>query len=176
MKKFTRAVAIAALLAFAAWGSGCNGTNLPNAQNEASGLWQANLTGGSGSSSGLSFNVEFQVTAPSGPLSITNFQFLNSISGGCFPVTGVTPNGTLDVTYNSAFQITGTFSFTVVNSGNTLTLTSTSVSGTLNGTTITNGLIQGTWSLQGSGSGCTSTNGQFTMTQSGSTTPTGSST
>jgi hypothetical protein len=168
MKEFMRAVAILLLLTFALWGSGCSSSSQPNAQNEAGGVWQANLTGGSGTSSGLSFVTEFSVAA-NGALSVTNFQFLNSI-GGCFPVTGATPNGTLDVTYNSADQVTGNFSFTVTDNGNTLTLTSTSVTGTLNGTTISGGTIAGTWTLQGSGSACSSTTGQFTMTQSSTST------
>jgi hypothetical protein len=166
MKNFMRAVAIGLLLTLVLWGGGCGSSNNPNAQNDAGGVWQANLTGGEGESSGLSFVVQFSVGG-NGALTVSNFQFLNSIPDGCFPVTGVAaPSGTLDVAYNSADQVTGTFSFTVINNGNTLTLTSSSVTGTLSGSSISGGMITGYWNLQGAGSGCSTTTGQFTMTQS----------
>ncbi|HEY1657141.1 MAG TPA: hypothetical protein VGG14_02245 [Candidatus Sulfotelmatobacter sp.] len=166
-----RAVATCLLLALVLWATGCSNTNQPNAQNDAGGVWQAALTGGSGTSSGFSFVVEFAISTAGGGLSVSNFQFLNT--SGCFPsVTGATPSGTLaDLTFNSADQLTGgTFSFTVPDNGNTLTLTSTGISGTLSGSSISGATITGTWALQGSGSGCTNTSGQFTMTQSSSTT------
>ncbi len=160
------------LLALVVWGSGCSTTNQPNAQNAAGGVWQANLTGGTGTSSGFSFVAEFSVASANGSLSVTNFQFLNNVSA-CFPVTGATPNGTLVLNFNSADQLTNsTFSFTVTDNGNTLTLTSTSVTGTVSGNTISGATIAGTWALQATGSGCSNTSGQFTMTQSSGTTTT----
>jgi hypothetical protein len=166
-----RAVAICLLLSVVLWATGCSTSTAPNAQSAAGGVWQAALTGGTGTSSGLSFVVEFALNSASGGLSISNFQFLNS--NGCFPVTGTTPNGTLtNLVANSADQLTsGNFSFTVADNGNTLTLTSTGITGTVNSgsTAITGGTITGTWALQGSGSGCTNTSGQFTMTQSTAT-------
>jgi hypothetical protein len=173
MKKSPRAATVCALLALVlgAGASGCSNNTQPNAQNAAGGVWQAALTGGTGTSSGLSFVVEFALNSAGGGLSISNFQFLNS--NGCFPVTGTTPSGTLtNLVPNSADQlISGNFSFTVANNGNTLTLTSTGITGTVNSgsTAITGGTITGTWALQGSGSGCTNTSGQFTMTQSTAT-------
>jgi len=166
-----RAVATCALLAFILWAAGCSTSNAPNVQNDVGGVWQAALTGGSGTSSGLSFVTEFALSTSGGGLSISNFQFLNT--SGCFPVvTGETPNGTFtNLNINPADQlISGDFSFTVTDNGNTLTLTSTGVSGTASGSSITGGTITGTWALQGSGSGCSNTTGQFTMTQSTGTT------
>jgi hypothetical protein len=170
MKILMRAVVGCLLLALTLWATGCSNSTTPNAQNDAGGVWQAALTGGSGTSSGFSFVTEFAVSSAGGGLSVSNFQFLNT--SGCFPVTGATPTGTLaDLTFNSADQLTGgTFSFTVTDNGNTLTLTSTGISGTLSGSAITGGTITGTWALQGSGSGCSNTSGQFTMTQSTSAT------
>jgi hypothetical protein len=158
-------ISLALLLA-----DGC-GTDQNHAQQEASGVWQANLTG---TSSGFGFITQFTINA-NGGLTIANFQFLNNES--CFPYTngsnGAASAGQLtDLTYNSGNQIvSGNFSFTIVESGNTLTLTSTSVNGTLNGKSLSGGLIQGTWTLvAGSSTGCGNSSGIFTMTQSSSAT------
>jgi hypothetical protein len=177
MKEFMRAFAILLVLAFVLWTSGCSSSSAPNAQNDAGGVWQANLTGGNGTSSGLSFIAQFTVGS-GGALAVSNFQFLNNISSGCFTqVTGFTPTGTFVLNFNSADQlVNSTFSFTVTENGNTLTLTSTNVTGTLSGTSITGGTVTGTWTLQGSGSGCSNTSGNFTMTQSSSSTSSTSST
>jgi hypothetical protein len=169
MKEFMRAVAVCALLAFVAWTSGCSSSNAPNAQNDASGVWQAALSGGDGTASGFSFVTQFAV-GTNGALSVTNFQFLNNNQGACFPVTGATPSGTFMLSINSADQLTdSTFSFTVTANGNTLTLTSTSVTGTATGSVISGGTVLGTWVLQGTSTGCTAASGSFTMTQSSTT-------
>lgn len=163
---------VAILLLFALLLNGCS-SGTTAAQTAAGGTWESQMLGGDGTASGFSFIAQFTVSA-NGALSISNFQFLTSITGGCFPVTGGTESGTLDVTFNSADQVTGTFSFMVVSGGNTLTLTSTSVTGTLTGSssdTLSNGVITGTWALTG-GTGCTGTSGTFTMTQTTTTTTT----
>jgi hypothetical protein len=157
---------VAILLLVALMLTGCgNSDNPPDVQQASGGTWQSAMLGGEGTASGLSFITQFTVGS-AGALSITNFQFLNQVDGGCFPVTGATPSGNLTVTFNSADQVTGTFSFTIVSGGNTLTLTSTSVTGTVNSNnTLSNGVIIGTWTMTG-GTGCDNVNGQFTMTQS----------
>jgi hypothetical protein len=160
-------VAVLLVLAFALLLNGCSSQTDP--QSSATGVWQADLLGGEGTATGFSFIVQFSVEG-NNALSFSNFQFLNNVSGGCFPVlpTGSTLDGTLNITANSADQVSGTFSMTVAANGNTLTLTSTTVSGTenTNDTALTGGSITGTWTLTGSGSGCPSTSGTFTMTQS----------
>jgi hypothetical protein len=157
---------VAILLVFVLMLGGC-GSNSNNVQTAASGGWQAVMSGGDGVASGFSFITQFTVSGTGGSLSISNFQFLTQIDGGCFPVSGETPTGSLDVTYNSADQVSGTFSFSVASGGNTLTLTSTSVTGTLNtnNNTLTGATIIGTWTLQGTSTGCTAGSGTFTMTQ-----------
>jgi hypothetical protein len=167
---FMKAVALVLLVTLALLLGGC-GTDQTHAQQEASGVWQANL---SGTDSGFSFITQFTINA-NGGLTITNFQFLNNEA--CFPYeggsNGAAPAGQLtDLTYNAGNQIvSGNLSFTITESGNTLTLTSTSVNGTLNGSSLTGGLIQGNWTLKaGSSSGCSNSSGIFTMTQSSSAT------
>jgi len=160
---------VAVFLLLALMLNGCSSS--PSVQAAASGGWQAELLGGIGPASGLSFITQFSVGG-NGALSVSNFQFLTQIDGGCFPVTvTTTPTGTLDVTYNAADQVTGTFSFTVVSGGNTLTLTSTSVTGTFNANTntpLTDGSVIGNWTMTG-GAGCNDVSGTFTMTQTGTT-------
>jgi hypothetical protein len=160
---------VAILLLVALMLNGCgNSNNPPNVQQASGGTWQSAMLGGEGLASGLSFITQFTVGS-NGALSITNFQFLTQVDGGCFPVTGATPSGNLMLTFNSADQVTGTFSFTIVSNGNTLTLTSTSVTGNVNSNnTLSNGVIIGTWTLTG-GTGCNGVNGTFTLTQSTST-------
>ena len=163
---------VAILLLIALMLTGCgNSDNPPNVQQASGGTWQSEMLGGEGTASGLSFITQFTVGS-AGALSITEFQFLTQVDGGCFPVTGATPNGNLTVTFNSADQVSGTFSFTIVSGGNTLTLTSTSVTGTVNGNnTLSNGVVIGTWALTG-GTGCNGVDGTFTLTQSSGTTTT----
>ena len=160
---------VAIFLLLALMLNGCSSS--PSVQAAASGGWQAELSGGAGPASGLSFVTQFSVGG-NGALSVSNFQFLTQIDGGCFPVTvTATPTGTLSITYNAAGQVTGTFSFMVVSGGNTLTLTSTSVTGTYNpntSTPLTNGMIIGNWTVTG-GTGCNDVSGTFTMAETGST-------
>ena len=74
------------------------------------------MDGGDGIGSGLSFIAQFTV-ANNGAMNFTSFQLLTQIDGGCLPVTGPRPTGTLVVTPNSADQVSGTFSLTVVSNG-----------------------------------------------------------
>jgi hypothetical protein len=158
MKEFAVLLLLALLL------NGCGDNHVANPQVAAGGVWQSEMLGGDGAASGLSFIAQFTV-ANNGAMNFTSFQLLTQIDGGCLPVTGPRPTGTLMVTPNAANQVSGTFSLTVVSGANTLTLTSTSVTGTLNGIndTLSDGVIIGTWTLKGS-TGC-NTNGTFTMTQ-----------
>jgi hypothetical protein len=160
---------VAILLLVALMLNGCS-SNSTAVQTAASGGWQAEMLGGDGVASGFSFITQWTVSGGSGALSVSNFQFLTQINGGCFPVTGETPTGNLKVTFNSADQVTGTFSFIIASGTNTLTLTSTSVAGTINTTnnTLSNGVIMGTWAVVGSGNGCSNVSGTFTMTQTAS--------
>jgi hypothetical protein len=162
MKEFSFLLAVALLL------NGCGASTTPNVQQASGGVWSSNMLGGEGPASGFTFIAQFTVSN-NGALSITNFQFLTQVDGGCFPVTGATPSGNLNVTFNSADQVSGTFAFKITSGGNTLTLTSTQVTGTVNGTnnTLSNGVITGTWALTG-GTGCNNVNGTFTMTQTSS--------
>ena len=163
MKGFLFLLAVALLL------NGCGTSTTPNVQQASGGVWSSDMSGGVGTASGFSFVAQFTVSG-NGALSITNFQFLTQVDGGCFPVTGATPSGSLNVTFNSADQVSGTFSFKITSGGNTLTLTSTQITGTVNGTnnTLSNGVITGTWALSG-GTGCNNVTGTFTMTQTSST-------
>jgi hypothetical protein len=163
MKKVVFLLLIALML------NGCGASdNPPNVQQASGGVWQSEMLGGLGPASGLSFIAQFTVSN-NGALSITNFQFITQVDGGCFPVTGATPSGNLSVTFNSADQVSGTFSFTITSGGNTVTLTSTQITGTVNGTnnTLSNGVITGTWALKGV-TGCNNVDGTFTMTQTSS--------
>ena len=159
---------VAILLLVALMLNGCS--NSTAVQTAVSGGWQAEMLGGDGLSSGFSFITQWTVSGGSGTLSVSNFQFLTQIDGGCFPVTGETPTGNLKVTFNAADQVTGTFSFIVTSGGNTLTLTSTSVTGVINtnNNTLSNGVIIGNWAVVGSGTGCSNASGTFTMTQTAS--------
>jgi hypothetical protein len=76
---------VAILLVFVLMLGGC-GSNSNNVQTAASGGWQAVMSGGDGVASGFSFITQFTVSGTGGSLSISNFQFLTQIDGGCFPV------------------------------------------------------------------------------------------
>lgn len=146
-------VAILLLMVIILNGCSSTTTNASAAAATASGNWQAEMSGGTGDASGLSFITAFSADG-SGNMTITNFQFLTD--GPCF-VSGETETGSLVVTTNSNNVVTGTLTFTISSgnpAGNKLTL-----NGTESGTTIT-----GTWQLTGS-SDCTSA-GTFSMTQS----------
>ena len=160
---------VAILLALSLLINGC-GSGRPTAQSAAGGLWQAQLSGGAGNSSGFSFNTQFTVGG-NGDLSISNFEFLNDNSNSCFPIDGGTVSGNMALTQNMANNtVTGSMTFTVSSGGNTLTLggDGSSVTGTIVGTTLSDGMATGNWSLTGSGGACPNATGSFTMTQTSS--------
>lgn len=139
---------------------GC-GSSTPTTQTAASGVWSADLPGGTGPASGLSFTTQFTVNGD-GTLNITYFQFLTN--GTCFPISGGTQTGSMVLTTNTSNNtVTGPFTFTVTSGGNTLTLNG-NVTGTASATTLSGGSITGSWSLTG-GSGCNTSGESFTMTQ-----------
>ncbi len=150
---------VAVLLLVALMLNGCNSSSTPTGQTAASGIWSADLQGGTGEASGFSFTTQFTVNGD-GSLNITYFQFLTA--GTCFPVSGGTQAGSMVLTTNTSTNaVTGTFTYTVQSGGNTLTLNGT-VTGTASSTTLSGGSITGTWSVTG---GCTATGESFTMTQ-----------
>jgi hypothetical protein len=149
---------VAILLLVALMLNGC-GSSTPTTQTAASGVWSADLPGGSGEASGFSFTTQFTVNGD-GSLSITYFQFLTE--GTCFPVSGGTETGAMVLTTNTSTNaVTGTFTYTVQSGGNTLTLNGT-VTGTTSATTLSGGSITGAWSVTG---GCNATGESFTMMQ-----------
>lgn len=164
-----KVVAVVLLLALTMV-SGCGGSNtrtVATAQLAASGGWSAQLLGGAGEASGLSFTTQFTVNGD-GSLSVTFFQFLTE--GLCFTATGEAPTGTMDLTLDNANQqVTGTFAFAVQSSGDTLTLNGT-VTGTETGTALTGGTVTGTWTLAGGSGACAGSSGTFTMTETSGTT------
>jgi hypothetical protein len=165
---FMKVVAVLLLLALSL-ATGCGGrTTIPaSAQTAASGGWNAQLLGGAGEGSGLSFTTQFTVNGD-GSLSVTFFQFLTE--GLCFTATGEAPTGTMDLTLNNANQqVIGTFTFTVQSSGNTLTMNG-QVTGTESGTTLSSGTITGNWTLTSGTPACNGTSGNFTMTETAITT------
>lgn len=162
--------AVAILLVITMMLTGC-GTNNTPVQSASGAIWQAQLQGGVGAASGLSFITQFTINAD-GSLSFINFQLLNDAA--CLPVSGAAPSGAftnLDVISTSG-QVTGDFSFAVQGNGNTLSLTGTLAGtetgaqlGTSNVGTFTAATITGTWTLSGS-TMCTVSAGEtsFTMT------------
>jgi hypothetical protein len=167
--QFMKEVAILLLMALGL--NGCSSNN--GAVQTASGaIWQAELSGGTGPASGLSFITTFTINGD-GPVSISNFQLLNQAA--CLPVSsGNSASGSVSNlgVVSTSGQVTGDFSFTVVGNGNTLTLTGTLTGtetgaqvGTTNTGTFTSASITGTWTLSGSAT-CTDTAGEtsFTMT------------
>ena len=152
-----RVVAILVLVAFLC---ACGSSN-PTPQNAATGIWSADLPGGSGETSGFSFTTQFTVNSD-GTLSVNFFQFLNT--GTCFPVSGGTESGKMILTANTVnFTVTGTVNFVVKSTTSTLTLNGT-VTGSQAGTVLSGGAATGNWTLTGSG-GCSAAGGSFTMTQ-----------
>jgi hypothetical protein len=151
---------VAILLLAALMLNGC-GSSTPTTQTAASGVWSADLPGGTGEASGFSFTTQFTVNGD-GSLNITYFQFLTN--GTCFPITGGTQTGSMVLTTNTSTNaVTGTFTYSVASGSNTLTLNGT-VTGTASATTLTGGSITGTWSVTG-GTGCSASAQSFTMTQ-----------
>jgi hypothetical protein len=159
-------LAILVLLALELAVGGCgNSTSTTTTTTDASGNWEAQLTGGVGQASLLDFVTAFTVNN-SGPLSITGFSFINT--GTCF-VSGEVETGTATLTTDSTNQVTGTVTYTVQSgtpAGNTLTLTG-NVTGTNTSSALSGGAVTGTWTLTG-GTGCTGS-GNFTMCQNATT-------
>jgi hypothetical protein len=180
MKKFALLAIPALLLVIPA----CSGGAPPNTiTTTSSGEWEAQLLGGTGPTSQMSFVTAFTVTNFTGEtaqgLDITSFGFFNS--GPCF-ATGLTAQsetGSATINTSTTGQVTGSMTYIVTsntNPGTVLTLTAASpnggVSGTSNGTTTTNGtltdgVIWGTWNLATSDSTCASgaSSGTFIMCQ-----------
>jgi hypothetical protein len=161
-------VAILLLLALLLNGCGSN----PTLQSTTGGVWQAQLLGGSGPASGLSFTTEFTVNSD-GSLTITSFQFLNlnQSPDACFPsLSQVTPTGKVNLELNTNDTVTGIITYSVTANGNTLAL-----SGTVVGTAVvtqnysseslTGATITGNWTLKG-GTGCNGLGGSFSMIES----------
>ncbi|MGB6481768.1 MAG: hypothetical protein WBF15_21970 [Candidatus Sulfotelmatobacter sp.] len=169
-------VAILLLLAMLLMLGGC-GSTPTSVQSGAGGIWLAELTGGSGQASGLSFITDFTLNGNS-TLNILSFQFLNynpNNSANCFSsINGPNVSGAIPLTVQSNDTVTGTITYVVQSGDNTLTLTG-NVTGTAsqNGSgtnvtyTLTSATITGIWTLKGS-TACTVTGGDtyFTMTQS----------
>ena len=179
-------LALLALLAleFAVCGCGTSGAPATFTNTEATGNWEAQLTGGKDQASLLNFVTTFTVT-DQGPLSITGFGFFNA--GTCFP-TGTSTNfagsspaesvtGSANFGTNVATnQVTCTLGLTITSTvnGSILTLSEpgSSLTGTSNGTTTTtgvlsNGVVVGNWTLApGSNApGCNSASGSFILCQ-----------
>ena len=179
-------LALLALLALelAVCGCGTSGAPSNTTNTQATGNWEAQLTGGTEQASLLNFVTTFTVTN-SGPLSVTGFGFFNA--GSCF-ATGTnaeTVTGNASFTTSSTNKVTGTLTLTVTSAtnGSVLTLGTpapATLTGTSNGTTSTtgslsNGIVVGQWSLSpGSNvTGCNSASGNFIMCQGEATcTPT----
>ncbi|MGA7399807.1 MAG: hypothetical protein WBW38_07295 [Candidatus Sulfotelmatobacter sp.] len=165
-------VAILLALLLAVMINGCGNSKAVEAPSGS--VWQAVMSGGTGTSSGFSFNTQFTVSS-GGVLnpSAGTFEFLNvDTCYGNLPSNAITPAGTLTTTYNSADQVSGSLSLTITSpAGDVITLTSTSVTGTVNPNNnyvLSGTSIIGNWALvPGSGSTCVTTSGSFTMTQTG---------
>ncbi|MFZ0954619.1 MAG: hypothetical protein WAN17_20290 [Candidatus Sulfotelmatobacter sp.] len=167
--------AILLLLMMTVMLGGC-GSTPTSVQTGAGGIWLAELTGGTGQASGLSFITDFTVNGNS-TLNILSFQFLNynpNNSANCFSsINGPNVSGSLPLTVQTNDTVTGNITYTVASGGNTLTLNGT-VSGTAsqNGSgtsvtyTLTSATITGTWTLKGSAECTVSGDTFFTMTQS----------
>ena len=152
---------VAVLMLVALMLNGCSSSSTPTTQKAASGIWSADLQGGTGDASGFSFTTQFTVNG-NGSLNITYFQFLTA--GTCFPVSGGTQTGSMVLsTSTSTNAVSGNFAYSVQSGNDTLTLNGT-VTGTASGTTLSGGSITGTWSVTGD-TGCNATGDSFTMKQ-----------
>ena len=112
-------LALLALLAleFAVCGCGTSGAPSNTTNTQATGNWEAQLTGGTDQASLLNFVTTFTVTN-SGPLSVTGFGFFNA--GSCF-TTGTnaeTVSGNATFTTSSTNTVTGTLTLTVTSTTN----------------------------------------------------------
>lgn len=171
MKKFAFLAMLALELAMCGCGTSSNSSTTTNT--EATGNWEAQLTGGTEQTSLMNFVTTFTVTN-SGPLNITGFGFFNS--GACF-TTGAnaeTVTGNATFTTTSTNSVTGTLNLTVTSAttGAVLTLQPGTLTGTSNGTTTTtgtlsNGVVIGNWNLTaGSNSQCSgSMQGSYILCQ-----------
>lgn len=146
-------LALTILLSLVVMSGGCGSSSTTNtAPTTASGTWSADLVGGAGAASAISFVTQFTVNA-NGSLSVTTLTFLTDLAqGDCFP-NGGSASGTLNVTTNVNNTVVGTLNFNVASAPAGTTL---AMAGTENGNTIT-----GTWTMTGNCLG----NGSFTMTQ-----------
>lgn len=179
-------LALVALLAleFAVCGCGTSGSPATFTNTQATGNWEAQLTGGTDQASLLNFVVTFTVTNQ-GPLSFSGSNpvgFFNA--GSCF-LTGTNQQnvtGTANFGTNVATnQVTGTLGLTITSAtnGSVLTLNPGTLTGTSNGTTSTtgtlsNGVVVGNWTLQpGNAPGCNKAQGNYILCQDKATcTPT----
>lgn len=169
MKKIALLFVLALQLAVCGCG---NSTKSTTTTTSTSGVWEANLTNGTGQNALLNFVVAFSVNN-TGPLDITGFAFFNQ--GACFE-TGLnkqTESGSATLGTGSTGQVSGPFSLTVTSSttGTSLALTGT-LTGSSNGTTTTtgtlsNGVVVGSWTLSpgSNAAGCSSGTGSFVMCQ-----------
>jgi hypothetical protein len=179
-------LALVALLAleFAVCGCGTSGSPPAFTNTQATGNWEAQLTGGTDQASLLNFVTTFTVTNQ-GPLDITGFGFFNA--GACFPIgigttfAGSSPAekvaGSANFGTNVATnQVSGTLGLTITSTTNGSVLTleqqGSSLTGTSNGTTSTtgvlsNGVVVGNWTLTpGSGAvDCNPASGNFILCQ-----------
>lgn len=175
MKKLALVVLLA--LEIAVCGCGATNNNSTTTNTEATGNWEAQLTGGTDQTSLLNFVTTFNVTN-NGPLDITGFGFFNG--SACFS-TGTdaeTATGNASFTTSTTNSVTGTLNLTITSNttGSVLTLNPGALTGTSNGTTTTtgtlsNGVVIGTWSLNpGSNSNCTGkTSGTYLLCQATAT-------
>ncbi len=168
-------LAVLVLLAVEVVVCGCGATNNTSTQvnTQATGNWEAQLTGGTDQASLLNFVTTFTVTN-SGPLNVTGFGFFNS--GACF-ATGAnvaTVSGSANFTTTSTNTVNGTLNLTITSStnGSVLTLNPGTLTGTSNGTTSTtgslsNGVVVGTWTLTPGGgtNGCNQGSGDYILCQ-----------
>lgn len=181
-------LALVALLAleFAVCGCGTSGSPNTFTNTQATGNWEAQLSGGSDQASLLNFITAFTVT-DQGPLSFSGSNpvgFFNA--GSCFATgsNAETVAGTANFGTNVATnQVTGTLGLTITSTtnGNVLILNQGNLTGTSNGTTSTtgtlsNGVVVGTWSLPATNTpGCNNVTGTYILCQdkSSCTPPTG---
>jgi predicted small lipoprotein YifL len=165
-------LSLLALMAIAAALSSCGSNQiLALPTSNISGNWEAQLTGGPGSVSGLNFLINFNLFVTNGSptqnVNVNSFSWINSNS--CFPPAPHVPTAQVNLTNNlNTGQITGSIVFTITNpkNNNVLTLSAdpnaTPPTGELIATTtsnngvngvVTNGGVNGSWWLTaGSGS------------------------
>src|ERR1700757_2028474 len=175
-------LALVALLALELAVSGCGTSGAPptTTNTQATGNWEAQLTGGTDQASLLNFVTTFTVTN-SGPLDVTGFGFFNA--GSCF-ATGTnaeTVSGNASFTTSSTNTVTGTLTLTVTSTTNGSVLTlgtpspATSTGTTTTTGTLSNGIVVGQWSLTpgSNATQCNAGSGSFLMCQGTATcTPT----